>query len=119
MLTIVHAREMDIELELALEADGTIRGMRCRLLSDQGAYFRTLGVVNPSLAVTSVPGPYRIANFEGEVVGVLTNKSPSSPYRGAGGPEAAYARERLFDIAARELGMDPAGVPHEEFDSGR
>ena len=108
MLTVVHAREMDIDLSVALESDGTIRGMRCRLLSDQGAYFRTLGTVNPSLAVTSIPGPYRIENYEGEVVCVLTNKSPSSPYRGAGGPEAAYARERLFDIAAREIGMDPA-----------
>ena len=108
MLTIVHAREMDIELEVALEADGTIRGMRGRLLSDQGAYFRTLGTVNPSLAVTCMPGPYKIQNYEGEVVCVLTNKSPSSPYRGAGGPEAVYARERLFDIAAREIGMDPA-----------
>ena len=108
MLTVVHAREMDIDLSVALEADGTIRGMRCRLLSDQGGYFRTLGTVNPSLAITSIPGPYRVENYEGEVVCVLTNKSPSSPYRGAGGPEAVFARERLFDMAAREIGMDPA-----------
>jgi aerobic carbon-monoxide dehydrogenase large subunit len=41
---------------------------------------------------------------------VLTNKSPCSPYRGAGGPEATFARERLLDIAAAELGMDPADL---------
>ncbi len=108
LLGIVHAREMDFDLELALASDGTIRGLRGRITSDQGAYFRTLGIVNPSLAVTSLTGPYRIENYAAEVVCVLTNKSPCSPYRGAGGPEAAFARERLFDIAARELGMDPA-----------
>ena len=108
MLTVVHAREMDLKLELALSSDGTILGLRAQILSDQGAYFRTLGTVNPSLCVTGLPGPYKIQNYEGEVVCVLTNKSPSSPYRGAGGPEAVFARERLFDIAAREIGMDPA-----------
>ncbi|MFP6690309.1 MAG: xanthine dehydrogenase family protein molybdopterin-binding subunit, partial [Alphaproteobacteria bacterium] len=108
MLGIVHAREMDFDLELALKSDGTILGLRGQVVSDQGAYFRTLGIVNPSLAITSLPGPYRIENYSAEMLCVLTNKSPSSPYRGAGGPEAAYARERLFDVAARELDMDPA-----------
>ena len=95
-------------LELALKSDGTILGLRGQIVSDQGAYFRTLGIVNPSLAITSLPGPYRIENYSAEMLCVLTNKSPSSPYRGAGGPEAAYARERLFDMAARELKLDPA-----------
>jgi len=108
MLGIVHAREMDFDLELALKSDGTILGLRGQIVSDQGAYFRTLGIVNPSLAITSLPGPYRIENYSVEMLCVLTNKSPSSPYRGAGGPEAAYARERLFDMAARELKLDPA-----------
>ena len=108
LLGTVHAREMDFDLELALASDGTIRGLRGRITSDQGAYFRTLGIVNPSLAATSLTGPYRIENYAAEVVCALTNKSPCSPYRGAGGPEAVFARERLFDIAARELGMDAA-----------
>ncbi len=108
MLGTVHAREMDFDLALALASDGTILGLRGQLISDQGAYFRTLGTVNASLAVTSLPGPYRIPDYAAEVVCVLTNKSPCSPYRGAGAPEAAFARERLLDIAAREIGMDPA-----------
>ncbi|MBV9358179.1 MAG: xanthine dehydrogenase family protein, partial [Chloroflexi bacterium] len=108
LLGIVHAREMTFELELALQSDGTVLGMRGQIISDQGAYFRTLGTINASLAVTGLPGPYRIENYSAEVVCVLTNKSPCSPYRGAGGPEATYARERLLDSAARELGMDPA-----------
>ena len=107
-LGIVHAREMTFDIELALKADGTILGMRAHIVSDQGAYFRTLGTINASLAITGLPGPYRIKNYSAEVACVLTNKSPCSPYRGAGGPEATYARERILDVAARELGIDPA-----------
>jgi carbon-monoxide dehydrogenase large subunit len=108
LLGTVHAREMTFELELALRADGTILGLRGRILCDQGAYVRTLGVINPSLASATLPGPYRIEHHAVEVVCALTTKSPISPYRGAGQPESAYARERLLDVAARELGMDPA-----------
>ena len=107
-LGIVPAREMTFDIEMALKSDGTILGLRARTLSDQGGYFRTLGTINASLAITGLPGPYRIPNYLAKIVCVLTNKSPCSPYRGAGGPEATYARERLLDVAARELGMDPA-----------
>jgi len=109
-LGIVHAREMEFDLELAVRADGTILGLRGAIVSDQGAYFRTLGAINPSLAITGLPGPYNIPAYKAEVICVLTNKSPCSPYRGAGGPEATFARERLLDIAAAELGMDPANL---------
>jgi carbon-monoxide dehydrogenase large subunit len=108
LLSIVHAREMEFELELALRDDGTILGLRGQIISDQGGYLRTLGTINASLAVTGLPGPYMVPNYSAEVVCVLTNKSPCSPYRGAGGPEATYARERILDVAAHELGIDPA-----------
>ena len=107
-LTVVHAREMAFDLELAFAADGQILGMRGQIISDQGGYLRALGTVNASLAVTGLPGPYHVPSYSAEVVCVLTNKSPCSPYRGAGGPEATYARERLLDVAAQELGIDPA-----------
>jgi carbon-monoxide dehydrogenase large subunit len=103
-----HAREMTFDLELALKADGTILGMRGRIVSDQGAYVRTLGIVNASLAITGLPGPYKINSYAAEVICPLTNKSPTSTYRGAGAPEGTYARERLFDIASHQLGIDPA-----------
>jgi aerobic carbon-monoxide dehydrogenase large subunit len=109
-LGIVHAREMAFDLELAIRNDGTILGLRAVIVSDQGAYFRTLGTVNPSLAITGLPGPYHIPAYRAEVLCVLTNKSPCSPYRGAGAPEATFARERLLDIAAAELGIDPADL---------
>jgi carbon-monoxide dehydrogenase large subunit len=107
-LSSVHAREMTFDLELALKSDGTILGLRGQIISDQGAYVRTLGMVNASLAITGLPGPYNIKNYSAEVVCVLTNKSPTSTYRGAGAPEGTYGRERLLDIAAHQIGFDPA-----------
>jgi aerobic carbon-monoxide dehydrogenase large subunit len=104
----VHAREMTFDLELALKSDGTILGMRGQIISDQGAYVRTLGIVNASLAITGLPGPYNIKNYSAEVICPLTNKSPTSTYRGAGAPEGTFARERLLDIASHRLGIDPA-----------
>lgn len=109
-LSVVHAREQVHELELALLRDGTILGLRDRIVTDMGAYVRALGFVNPSLAAASVPGPYRIADVQIDSIAVVTNKSPTSPYRGAGQPEATFARERLLDIAAERLGLDPAEI---------
>jgi aerobic carbon-monoxide dehydrogenase large subunit len=109
-LSVVHAREQVHELELALLGDGTLLGLRDRIVTDMGAYVRALGFVNPSLAAASVPGPYRIANVQIDSVAVVTNKSPTSPYRGAGQPEATFARERALDIAAARLGIDPAEI---------
>lgn len=109
-LSVVHAREQTHELELALRRDGTIVGLRDRIVTDMGAYVRALGFVNPSLAAASVPGPYRVADVKIDSVAVVTNKSPVSPYRGAGQPEATFARERLLDMAAAELGLDPADI---------
>ena len=106
----VHAREMSFDVELALKSDGTILGMRGQIISDQGAYVRTLGIVNASLAITGLPGPYNIKNYSAEVICPLTNKSPTSTYRGAGAPEGTFARERLLDIASHQIGIDPAEV---------
>jgi carbon-monoxide dehydrogenase large subunit len=108
LMTTVHARQQVHDIELALRRDGTIVGLRDRILTDMGAYVRALGFINPSLASASVPGPYRIPNVQIDSLAVLTNKTPVSPYRGAGQPEATFARERLLDIAARQLGMDAA-----------
>ena len=103
-----HAREMTFELEIALKSDGTILGIRGSVISDQGAYVRTLGIVNASLAITGLPGPYNIKNYSAEVICALTNKSPCSNYRGASTREGTFARERLLDLASYQLGIDPA-----------
>jgi carbon-monoxide dehydrogenase large subunit len=108
--SVVHAREQVHEIQMAFRQDGTLLGLRDRILTDMGAYVRALGFVNPSLAAASVPGPYRITDLQIDSVAVVTNKSPVSPYRGAGQPEATFARERLLDIAAERLGLDPAEI---------
>jgi carbon-monoxide dehydrogenase large subunit len=108
--SVVHAREQVHEIAMAFRQDGTITGLRDRITTDMGAYVRALGFVNPSLAAASVPGPYRIENIRIDSVAVVTNKSPVSPYRGAGQPEATFARERLLDIAAERLQLDPAEI---------
>lgn len=107
-LTLVHSREQAHEVELALTEEGKITGLRARLITDSGAYQRTLGLINASLAATSLAGVYDIPNIHTEALCVSTNKSPASPYRGAGAPEACFARERLLDIVARETGIDRA-----------
>lgn len=107
-LTIAHSREQIHEVEIALRGDGTILGLRARHITDCGAYQRPLGLVNASLAGTSLAGIYRVPALRVEAVCASTNKAPASAYRGAGAPEATFARERLLDIVARELGMDRA-----------
>jgi aerobic carbon-monoxide dehydrogenase large subunit len=102
-----HSREVSSELELACRRDGTIVGLRGKLTADMGAYIRTTGAVIPARAAQFLPGPYKIPNIEIEVRAVLTNKTPAGSFRGPGRFEANFFRERLMDIAARELGLDP------------
>src|SRR5205823_101199 len=97
-------------LEIAASADGTILGLRGRLLADMGAYVRTNGGVVPAKAAQFLPGPYRIANVQCEVHAVLTNKTPVGTYRGPGRFEANFFRERLLDLMATDLGLDPVAV---------
>lgn len=102
-----HSREMECELEMATRQDGTILALRARIWADMGAYARTNGGVVPAKAAQLLPGPYRIPNFECEVKALVTNKTPVGTFRGPGRYEANFFRERLFDIAAGELGIDP------------
>lgn len=102
-----HSREMACELEIATESDGTLRGMRGWLRADMGAYLRTNGGVVPAKAVQSLPGPYRLPAFGCHVEVFITNKTPVGTYRAPGRFEATFFRERLFDMAAADLGIDP------------
>ncbi|MBX6329857.1 MAG: xanthine dehydrogenase family protein [Pseudolabrys sp.] len=102
-----HSREVACNLEIACRRDGTILGLRGQLTADMGAYIRTTGIVIPSRAAQFLPGPYRVPSMDIHVQAVLTNKTPAGSYRGPGRFEANFFRERLFDIAARELALDP------------
>jgi aerobic carbon-monoxide dehydrogenase large subunit len=106
LLTMSHAREMDCEIELACRRDGTILGLRGQVFVDVGAYFKTNGTVSPRNVAQFLSGPYRIPNIRLDSLCLLTNKAPIGTYRGPGRFEADFFRERLFDLAAGELGID-------------
>src|SRR6202048_1095479 len=110
LCTAVHAREQWHDMQLAVRDDGTILAMRADVLSDQGAYTRSLGLLCPSLTAAGLPGPYRFHNYQCRVRVALTNKAPAAAYRGAGQPEAVFATERIVDRLAQALGLDPAAV---------
>ncbi len=105
-----HSRQQTHEITLALTHDGTILGMQDRFYADIGAYVRTHGVAVPALTAGMLPGPYRIPNYRCDAYAVLTNKTPIGTYRAPGRYEANFVRERLLDMAAVRLGMDPAAL---------
>jgi len=101
-----HARDSECELEIACERDGTIRGLRGAGAVDLGAYIRTNGVTAARNTAQVLTGPYRVPNVHFDMALLLTNKTPSGTYRGPGRFEADFFRERLFDMAANDLGID-------------
>lgn len=108
-VSAVQERDQYWSLEMALDATGLIRGVRGRLIHDQGAY--ALKAVNlPYNSATAVPGPYIVPAYRIEVIIAFTNKTPASSVRGAGYPQAAFAMERLMDRAAETLALDRADI---------
>ena len=105
-----HARDAECELEIACDRDGTILGLRGQAATDLGAYLRTVGATASRNIAQVMSGPYRIAHVKIDVSLLMTNKTPSGTYRGPGRFEADFFRERLIDIAARELGIDPVAM---------
>jgi carbon-monoxide dehydrogenase large subunit len=103
----VQERDQHWAMEIAVDRDGRILGVRGHLLHDQGAY--ALQDVNlPYNSASAVTGPYVVPALAMTVAVALTNKVPVSSVRGAGYPQAAFAIERLVDRVARELGLDRA-----------
>lgn len=102
-----QGRGLDADVELALDADGHILALRARLYADLGAYLFVSTPIPGHTAASLLTGVYLIDAAEVELQGVATNKVPTGPYRGAGRPESALLLERMVDIAAARLGMDP------------
>jgi carbon-monoxide dehydrogenase large subunit len=114
-LLAYHGRGYGAEVEAAVKRDGSILGMRFRIIADVGAYFLTATAGPPINAAHRVAGPYAIPTMAVECLGVLTNKPPTGPYRGAGGPEGAFFMERTIDLIAHELKLDPSVVRKRNF----
>ena len=110
-LAATHGRDVESHAELALDANGKVLGYRVRSLCNMGAYAGTSGIIIQLMigpwVTTSI---YDIRTIHLELDAVLTNTAPTAAYRGAGRPEAIYLIERLFDVAARKLGLDPAEI---------
>ncbi len=102
-----HSREMECEVEIACLRDGTILGLRGHVYGDMGAYMRTNGGVVPAKAGQFLPGPYRIRDVAITVEMLATNKTPVGTMRAPGRFEANFFRERLLDMVAGDLGLDP------------
>jgi aerobic carbon-monoxide dehydrogenase large subunit len=106
LVAVNHSREQRHRIELALDAEGRILGLRDDVVHDNGAYVRTHGVIVPELTLAMLPGPYRVPAYAGRVRVVLTNKTPCGTYRAPGRFEGTTAREQLLDRAAAELDVD-------------
>jgi len=102
-----HARAQVHDIEIAARRDGTMLAVRDRIWVDLGAY-NSWGIVLPYNTVAHLLGPHRVPNLDVECRGVVTNKTPNAPYRGAGRPESVFAMDRIVDCLARELSMDAA-----------
>ena len=102
-----QGRGVEADVELALDATGTILAVRARIWADLGGYLMPTTAIPAHTTAMLMCGVYDIRAADVELVGRRTNKVPTGPYRGAGRPEAAYFLESTVDVAARELGMDP------------
>ena len=98
-----------VDAELGVDADGHILGLRADVVGDIGAYsiYPWTAALEPVQVISFMPGPYRVPAYRGRVRGVCTSKSPGGPYRGVGRPTSTFVMERLVDMAARKLGLDP------------
>ena len=105
-----HSREQVHRVELAVSKDGTFLGLRDSFINNTGAYVRTHGMTVPGLSVSMLPGPYRWPAYRGEYRSVVTNKTPGGTYRSPGRFEINFVRERLVDIAAHRLNLDPVEI---------
>ena len=114
MVAMNHGRGQIQYIELGLKRDGTIVGLRGRVVCDAGAY-PDIGGFLPFLTRSMAQGVYRIPKIQFNSVSAATNTTKTGAYRGAGRPEAAALLERIIDMAAAELEMDPVEIRKQNF----
>ena len=115
-LADAHGRDHVTRAELATDAGGRITGLRVKTIANMGAYLSTFASSVPTyLYATLLSGQYAIPAIYAEVDAVYTNTAPVDAYRGAGRPEATFVVERLMEVTARELGLDPVEFRRRNF----
>jgi carbon-monoxide dehydrogenase large subunit len=106
-MALGHDREQEHEARLGLTRDGRIVALQTTFRADVGAY-PAQGDGLTANTVNHLPGPYRVPAYRGRGHSVVTTKTLNAAYRAAGRPEAVFVMERLMDLGARKLGLDPA-----------
>ncbi len=106
-LSSVQGRGQIDTVRLAADAEGRVQAVDLNIVTDCGAYYGHIIPVIPTLTTMMVVGVYAIPAVRSQVVGVVTNKQASEPYRGAGRPEGVFAIERAMNVLAAEMGLDP------------
>ena len=109
-----HERRQVHRVRVGASGEGRILALETSFLHDSGAYC-PYGLIIPVITAAQLPGPYRLDNYRYDFTAVFTNMVPTSPYRGAGRPHAAYVMERVMDRLADELGLDPAEIRRRNF----
>ncbi len=110
-----QAWDRHYEVSLAAKSDGTLTGLRVKLVDDLGGTPEGAGAIGAAKPLASFTGCYTIPTAEYDLTLVLTNKLPTGPYRGMGPPPHNWILEQMVDIAARELGLDPAEIRRKNF----
>src|SRR6516225_9998699 len=110
-----HGRDILAYVDLAAKRDGTVLGLKMRLIADIGAYNMLLTAAIPTLTMMMANATYNIPAIRTTLTEVFTNKTPTDAYRGAGRPEATYFVERAMDMLARELNLDPGELRKKNF----
>jgi carbon-monoxide dehydrogenase large subunit len=105
-----HARQTEYQAEMGFDGAGRILGLRALIHADIGAYVRTAALVPAEFGAALFPGPYRVPAYACDLWSVVTNKTPAGTLRSPGRPECNFARERLMDLGAARLGLDPAEI---------
>jgi carbon-monoxide dehydrogenase large subunit len=105
-----HARQVEYQVEIGFDRSGRILGLRARIHADIGAYVRTAALVPAEFGAALFPGPYRVPSYHCDLWSVVTNKTPAGTLRSPGRPECNFARERLMDLGAARLHIDPAEI---------
>jgi carbon-monoxide dehydrogenase large subunit len=114
-VTTIQGRDQAMTSELALRKDGTMLGLKVRVVANCGAYLASSTAGPPQRMMAMAPGCYQLRNVRVEVLAVFTNTVSTGPYRGAGRPESVLNIERLVDQAARELGLDRLDIRRKNF----
>jgi carbon-monoxide dehydrogenase large subunit len=114
MLSLVHGRDFVMTAKLGVSSDGTIVGLDASVVASAGAY-PGIGAILPMLTQMMSVGVYDISKVRFSTTTVMTNNTTVGAYRGAGRPEATQLIERVLDVAADKLGMDPAEIRRKNF----